>query len=148
MFGMHACIQVPPFRELRRLMRIQALRCNGVYCRNGEMINVIPVLASRAQALRYLHVRWGMELSKVMVFVGEFGDSDYEGNFGGLHKTAILKGYSLNAAKIHSTGRSYPLHHVVPAASAASTADEPKTLECQKPDVHGIKALLSLLRSS
>lgn len=45
-------VQVPPFKELRRLVRIQALRCNAVYCRNGERINVIPVLASRAQALR------------------------------------------------------------------------------------------------
>lgn len=123
-------------------MRIQALRCNGVYCRNGEMINVIPVLASRAQALRYLHVRWGMELSKVVVFVGELGDSDYEGNFGGLHKTVILKGYSLNAAKIHSSGRSYPLHHVIPA-----TSDDPKIVECQKTDVDGIKALFPKLMS-
>lgn len=35
-------------------MRIQALRCHAVHCKNGERINAIPVLASRAQALRYL----------------------------------------------------------------------------------------------
>lgn len=83
-----------------------------------------------------------MELSKVVVFVGELGDSDYEGNFGGLHKTVILKGHSLNAGKIHSSGRSYPLHHVIPA-----TADDPKIAECQKPDVDGIKAILPKLLS-
>ncbi|XP_057776496.1 probable sucrose-phosphate synthase 1 [Salvia miltiorrhiza] len=129
---------VPPFRELRRLMRIQALRCNAVYCRNGERINVVPVLASRAQALRYLHVRWGMELSKAVIFVGELGDSDYEASFGGIPKTVILKGYCLNAAKIHSNCRSYPLHHVI-------SADDPKTVECQKPDLDGIKAALTKL---
>lgn len=35
-------------------MRIQALRCNVVYCQNGARLNVIPVLASRSQALRYV----------------------------------------------------------------------------------------------
>ncbi|KAH6831063.1 sucrose phosphate synthase 2F [Perilla frutescens var. hirtella] len=134
---------VPPLKELRKLVRIQALRCNAIYCRNGEMINVIPVLASRAQALRYLKVRWGMELWKVVVFVGELGDSDYEGSFGGLHKTVILKGYCMSAAKIHSNCRNYPLHHVLPT-------DDPKTVELPKSDVHvhGIKAALAKLSLS
>lgn len=43
---------VPPIKEVRKLMRIQALRCHIIYCQNGKKINVIPVLASRAQALR------------------------------------------------------------------------------------------------
>ncbi|KAL0407625.1 UNVERIFIED_CONTAM: putative sucrose-phosphate synthase 1 [Sesamum radiatum] len=93
---------VPPFKELRKLMRIQALRCHAVYCRNGERINVIPVLASRAQALRYLHVRWGIDISNVVFFVGECGDSDYEALLGGLHKTVILKGQCNGASKIHT----------------------------------------------
>lgn len=118
-------------------MRIQALRCNSVYCRSGERINVVPVLASRAQALRYLHVRWGMELSKVVVFVGELGDSDYEANFGGMHKTVVLKGYCKSAEKTHSC-RSYPLQQVLPA-------DDPNSLQCQKSDVDGIKAVLAKL---
>ena len=45
--------QVPPVKELRKLLRIQALRCNVIYCQNGSRINVIPVLASRSQALRW-----------------------------------------------------------------------------------------------
>ncbi|MBA0752597.1 hypothetical protein Gogos_001418 [Gossypium gossypioides] len=44
--------RVPPVKELRKSLRIQALRCNVIYCRNGTRINVIPVLASRSQALR------------------------------------------------------------------------------------------------
>ncbi|KAL7112326.1 hypothetical protein ACP275_05G145300 [Erythranthe tilingii] len=129
---------IPPFKELRRLMRIQALRCHAIYCKNGERINVIPILASRAQALRYLYVRWGMELSKVVVFMGESGDSDYEGLLGGLHTSVILKGLSIGAAsKIHDN-RSYPLEHVIPT-------DNTKSVECDKCDRDGIKATLGKL---
>ncbi|KAL0297141.1 UNVERIFIED_CONTAM: putative sucrose-phosphate synthase 1 [Sesamum radiatum] len=128
---------VPPFKELRKLMRIQALRCHAVYCKNGERINVIPVLASRAQALRYLHVRWGIDISNVVFFVGECGDSDYEALLGGLHKTVILKGQCNGASKIH-TNRSYPLEHVVPT-------DDPKTVQCEECDTDGIKATLEKL---
>ncbi|KAK6155533.1 hypothetical protein DH2020_009781 [Rehmannia glutinosa] len=106
---------VPPVKELRKLMRIQALRCHVIHCQNGSKINVIPVLASRSQALRdgdmswrgrkgnrddikllsdlgYLYLRWGMDLSKVVVFVGESGDTDYEGLLGGVHKSVVLTG--------------------------------------------------------
>lgn len=93
----------------------------------------------RVDSFRYLHVRWGLELSKVVVFVGELGDSDYEGSFGGVPKTVTLKGYCVNAAKIHSNCRSYPLHHVV------STDDPNSNVECQKCDVDGIKAALAKL---
>lgn len=37
------------------MVRIQALRCNVIYCQSGTRLNVIPVLASRSQALRYLN---------------------------------------------------------------------------------------------
>lgn len=47
------------------------------------------------------------------VFVGESGDTDYEGLLGGVHKSVILKG-SFNTApsEVHSA-RSYPLTDVV-----------------------------------
>ncbi|XWS26201.1 hypothetical protein CRYUN_Cryun26dG0010700 [Craigia yunnanensis] len=105
--------KVPPVKELRKLMRIQALRCHVIYCQNGTTLNIIPILASRAQALRYLYIRWGMELSNVIIFAGECGDTDYEGLLGGVHKTVILKGIGNNALKLHSN-RSYPLDHVLP----------------------------------
>ncbi|KAK6118364.1 hypothetical protein DH2020_047935 [Rehmannia glutinosa] len=128
---------VPPFKELKRLVRIQALRCHAIYCNNGERINAIPILASRAQAIRYLYVRWGMELSNVVVFLGECGDSDYEQLLGGLHKTVILKGRCRAANQIHAN-RSYPLEDVVPT-------DNPKSVECEKCDIDGIKATLGKL---
>ncbi|KAI5681934.1 hypothetical protein M9H77_03162 [Catharanthus roseus] len=104
---------IPPVKELRKLMRIQALRCHAVYCQNGSKINVIPVLASRCQALRYLYLRWGMDLSKVVVFVGESGDTDYEGLLGGVHKSVVLKGVSSGASSQLHGNRSYPLSDVV-----------------------------------
>lgn len=47
--------QTPTIKELRKSMRIQALRCHVIYCQNGNKLNVIPVMASRSQALRYVH---------------------------------------------------------------------------------------------
>ncbi|CAO2201332.1 unnamed protein product [Urochloa humidicola] len=103
----------PPVKEIRRTMRIQALRCHVLYSHDGSKLNVIPVLASRSQALRYLYVRWGVELSNIAVVVGESGDTDYEGVLGGVHKTIMLKG-SFNAVpnQVH-TARSYSLQDVV-----------------------------------
>ncbi|XP_010250236.1 PREDICTED: probable sucrose-phosphate synthase 1 [Nelumbo nucifera] len=105
---------VPPVKELRKFMRIQALRCHVIYCQNGNNLHVIPLLASRAQALRYLYVRWGIELSNMVVFTGEYGDTDYEGMLGGVHKTVILKGICSNARDQLHANRSYPLEHVLP----------------------------------
>ncbi|KAK3121489.1 hypothetical protein QOZ80_8BG0654410 [Eleusine coracana subsp. coracana] len=104
---------VPPVKELRRTMRIQALRCHVLYSHDGSKLNVIPVLASRSQALRYLYIRWGVDLSNMTVIVGESGDTDYEGLLGGVHKTIILKG-SFNAPpnQVHAA-RSYLLQDVV-----------------------------------
>ncbi|KAJ4758091.1 Sucrose phosphate synthase [Rhynchospora pubera] len=104
---------VPPVKELRKSMRIQALRCHVLYSHDGTKLHVIPVLASRSQALRYLYIRWGVELSKMVVFVGESGDSDYEGLLGGVHKTVILKGpFNKPPSSLHQA-RSYPLQDVV-----------------------------------
>ncbi|XVF34579.1 hypothetical protein REPUB_Repub18cG0070700 [Reevesia pubescens] len=108
---------VPPVKELRKLLRIQALRCNVIYCQNGTRINVIPVLASRSQALRYLYVRCGVELSKMVVFVGDSGDTDYEGLLGGLHKSVILKGICSSASNQLHSNRNYPLSDVMPVDS-------------------------------
>ncbi|CAH2073125.1 unnamed protein product [Thlaspi arvense] len=105
---------IPPMKELRKLMRIQALRCNVVYCQNGARLNVIPVLASRSQALRYLLVRWDIDLSKMVVFVGESGDTDYEGLLGGVHKTVILKGVATDLPELHDN-RSYPMEDITEA---------------------------------
>ncbi|XP_076957027.1 putative sucrose-phosphate synthase 1 isoform X2 [Bidens hawaiensis] len=108
---------VPPAKELRKMMTIQALSCHVIYCQNGRKINVIPVLASRSQALRYLYLRWGMDLTKVVVFIGESGDTDYEGFLGGVHKSVILKGVS-NINDQLNANRIYPLSYVWPKDSS------------------------------
>ncbi|KAL6498384.1 sporulation-specific protein 4 [Orobanche hederae] len=77
--------------ELRQKLRTRGLRCNLVYTHAASRLNVIPLFASRAQALRYLSVRWGIDLSKVIMFMGESGDTDYKDLLGGRHKTIILK---------------------------------------------------------
>ncbi|KAK4479523.1 hypothetical protein RD792_015039 [Penstemon davidsonii] len=104
---------VLPLRELRKQMRIQALRCHIIHCQDGSKINVIPVLASRSQALRYLYLRWGMDLSKVVVFVGESGDTDYEGLLGGVHKSVVLTGICSKANTHLHANRNYPLTDVI-----------------------------------
>lgn len=60
-----------------------------------------------------MYVRWGTELSSMMVFVGESGDTDYGGLFGGLHKTVILSGACKSNQSRLLANRTYPLEHVV-----------------------------------
>ncbi|KAH9299399.1 hypothetical protein KI387_031081, partial [Taxus chinensis] len=50
--------------EFRQSMRMRGLRCHLMYCRNSTQLHVIPLLASRSQALRYLFVRWGADVAK------------------------------------------------------------------------------------
>uniref|UniRef100_A0A5B6ZIB2 Sucrose-phosphate synthase n=1 Tax=Davidia involucrata TaxID=16924 RepID=A0A5B6ZIB2_DAVIN len=135
---------VPPVKELRKLMRIQALRCHAIYCRNGSKINVIPVLASRSQALRYLYLRWGVDLSKMVVFVGESGDTDYEGLLGGLHKSVILKGVCSSSSNQLHASRSYPLSDVVPSDSPNIVQT---TEECSSADLRASLEKLGVLKA-
>ena len=76
-----------------------------IYQRLNGGIKLLP--------FRYLYVRWGVDLSNVVVFVGESGDTDYEGLLGGVHKTVILKGVCANN-QLHAN-RNYPLSDVVPS---------------------------------
>ncbi|KAI4318256.1 hypothetical protein L6164_026045 [Bauhinia variegata] len=78
--------------DLRQRLRMRGFRCNLVYTHAGLRLNVVPLFATRKQALRYLSVKWGIDLSKVVVFVGERGDTDYEELLAGIQKTLILKG--------------------------------------------------------
>lgn len=65
-----------------------------------------------------------MNLSNTVVVVGESGDTDYEGLFGGTHKTVVLKGVCGAARQLH-TNRSYPLEHVIPT-------DSPNVVDSEK----------------
>ncbi|KAI4317531.1 hypothetical protein L6164_025393 [Bauhinia variegata] len=77
--------------DLRRKLRMRGLRCHPMYCRGSTRIQVIPLLASRAQALRYLFVRWRLNVANMYVILGETGDTDYEEMISGTHKSIILK---------------------------------------------------------
>ncbi|KAI9099585.1 hypothetical protein K1719_024590 [Acacia pycnantha] len=85
-------IQVRKIDDLRQRLRMRGFRCNLVYTHAGFRLNVIPLFASRKQALRYLSVKWGFDLSKAVIIVGERGDTDYEELMGGIQKTFVLRG--------------------------------------------------------
>ncbi|CAM6120834.1 unnamed protein product [Calypogeia fissa] len=82
----------PPVDHIRQRLRQRGLRCHVMYCQSETRMRVIPLLASRAQALRYLFVRWGLDVANMCVFVGETGDTDYEDLISGTHKTIVLNG--------------------------------------------------------
>lgn len=50
----------------------------------------------------------------MVVFVGESGDTDYEGLLSGLHKTVVLKGACSSTSNQVHANRSYPLTDVIP----------------------------------
>lgn len=49
----------------------------------------------------------------MVVFVGESGDSDYEGLLGGVHKSVVLSGVCSSASSQLHANRNYPLTDVV-----------------------------------
>lgn len=110
--------KVPKVEELRKKLRMRGLRCHVIYCQNKSKLHVLPLLASRAQALRYLFVRWGADLSNMFVFVGETGDTDYEELLSGVHKTVVLRGFVENGCDSLLRGSySYHREDVIPLES-------------------------------
>ncbi|XP_052174855.1 sucrose-phosphate synthase 4 [Diospyros lotus] len=104
--------------EMRQRLRMRGFRCNLVYSHAASRLNVIPLSASRAQAIRYLSVRWSIDLSKMVVFVGERGDTDYEELLVGLHTTLILrKSVEIGSEMLLRSGESFNMEDVVPQDS-------------------------------
>ncbi|XP_023006251.1 probable sucrose-phosphate synthase 2 [Cucurbita maxima] len=108
--------------DLRQKLRLRGLRCHPMYCRSLTRMQIIPLLASRAQALRYLFVRWRLNLSNMYVFLGEVGDTDHEEMISGTHKTIIMKGTSNKGSEelLRTTG-SYARDDIVPGGSPLVT---------------------------
>ncbi|KAK1318057.1 Sucrose-phosphate synthase [Acorus calamus] len=104
--------------ELRQKLRMRGIRCHLMYSRNSTRLQVIPLLASRSQALRYLFVRWGLNVANMYVILGENGDTDHEELISGSHKTVIVKGIveKGSEALLRSSG-SYPKDDIVPSES-------------------------------
>ncbi|CAN6462799.1 unnamed protein product [Victoria cruziana] len=104
--------------ELRQKLRMRGLRCHLMYCRSSTRLQVIPLLASRSQALRYLFVRWGLNVANMYVLLGEHGDTDYEELLSGSHKTLLLKGVvEKGSEELLRTNDSYHREDTVPPES-------------------------------
>lgn len=82
----------PNVDQLRQRLRMRGLRCHVMYCRNSSRLHVLPLLASRSQALRYFFARWSVDVANMVVVVGETGDTDYEELLSGTHKTIVIRG--------------------------------------------------------
>ena len=77
----------------------------------------------------------------MVVFVGECGDTDYEGLLGGLHKSVILKGTCSSAINQLHANRSYPLSDVMPSDSPNIVQT---TEECSSDDIRASLEKLGL----
>lgn len=65
-------------------------------------------------SIRYLSIQWGINLSKVVIFTGEKGDTDYEKLLPGLHKTVIMQGFvNTGSEKLLREEDSYKFEDVV-----------------------------------
>ncbi|KAL8216213.1 hypothetical protein R6Q57_023050 [Mikania cordata] len=118
---------------------MRSFRCNTVFTHAANRLNVIPLFASRAQALRYLSIRWGMDLNKMFVFVGEKGDTDYEDLLVGIHKTVILKdSVKYGSEKLLRGEESFKKEDMVPIESSNIVISEGY-------EVHDISAALKTL---
>lgn len=108
--------------DMRQKLRMRGLRCHLMYCRNSTRMHVIPLLASRAQALRYLFVRWRLNVANMYVILGETGDTDYEELISGTHKTLIMKGVVEKGSEelLRTTG-SFLKDDIVPEGSPLVT---------------------------
>nr|ADG01610.1 sucrose phosphate synthase [Xerophyta humilis] len=104
--------------DLRQKLRMRGLRCHLMYCRNSTRLQVIPLLASRSQALRYMFVRWGLNVANMYVILGERGDTDHEELISGSHKTVIMKGIvERGSESLLRTAGSYQKEDIVPGDS-------------------------------
>lgn len=104
--------------DLRQKLRMRGLRCHSMYCRNSTRLQTIPLLASRAQALRYFFVRWRLNVANMYVILGESGDTDYEELISGTHKTIIMRDVvAKGSEELLRTSGSYHRDDIVPSES-------------------------------
>ncbi|KVI00307.1 Sucrose-phosphate synthase [Cynara cardunculus var. scolymus] len=104
-------------KQLKKL-RMRGLRCHPMYCRNSTRLQLVPLFASRSQALRYFFVRWRLNVANIYVILGETGDTDYEELISGTHKTLIMKGsVKKGSEELLRTSGSYLKDDIVPGES-------------------------------
>lgn len=56
------------------------------------LVFYVVVIHSFLVFVRYLFVRWRLNVANMYVILGESGDTDYEELLSGAHKTLIMKG--------------------------------------------------------
>nr|XP_024384326.1 probable sucrose-phosphate synthase 2 isoform X2 [Physcomitrium patens] len=119
----------PTVDQLRQRLRMRGLRCHVMFCRNASRLHVLPLLASRSQALRYFFARWNVDVANMFVVVGETGDTDYEGLLSGTHKTIIIKDVVAESSerKLRATGN-YGREDVAPIESSNMVVTEPNSV--------------------
>ncbi|MCB1154185.1 HAD family hydrolase, partial [bacterium] len=74
--------KAPPRRELVRRLRAMGLEAQVIYS-HGQFTDLLPLRASKGQAVRYLGLKWGLGLERILVA----GDS---GNDEDMLKTAMF----------------------------------------------------------
>ncbi|CAL9763425.1 unnamed protein product [Musa acuminata subsp. burmannicoides] len=118
-YSVKAVDRVRKIDAIRQRLRMRGFRCNLVYTRASTRLNVVPLFASRASALRYLSIRWGVDLSKIMVLVGAKGDTDHEQLFPGMHRTLVVKDVVAHGSeKLLRDEDNYETEDVVPTQSS------------------------------
>ncbi len=65
----------PREREIRRILRREGLRA-GVLLSHGMFLDVVPIRASKGQALRWLAMRWGLPMERFLVAGAAGADLD------------------------------------------------------------------------
>ncbi|KAH7670734.1 Sucrose-phosphate synthase plant protein [Dioscorea alata] len=104
---------------IRQRLRMRGFRCNPIYTKACTRLNVVPLFASRSFALRYLSVIWNIDLSKVLIFVGERGDTDHEELLPGIHNTVILTGLVTSGSEsLLSDEENFKIDDIVPFESS------------------------------
>lgn len=65
----------PPVEEINALMRSKELTVNVIHA-FGQYLDILPVRASKGQALRYVAQRWDIPLENILVAGGSGADED------------------------------------------------------------------------
>lgn len=84
-------------------------------------------------------MRWGIDISKMVVFVGERGDTDNEDLKAGLHKTLILRGsVEFGSEKLLRSEDCFKREDVYPH-------DSPNIASVDSYEAHNISAALEVI---
>ncbi|MES9957250.1 MAG: HAD-IIB family hydrolase [Sedimenticola sp.] len=67
--------EAPPVEEINDLLHKRDLTCNVIHA-FGQYLDIVPVRASKGQALRYVAQRWGIPLENILVAGGSGADED------------------------------------------------------------------------